>query len=123
MFSPITGELLDLNAQSGKAECSASGYALDLSVKDDRALVKDETIIRAYLKAYGMEPIIKTKEDLEEEELLNPKNRVRQTVEEKCPTCGHHELEFHTMQLRSADEGQTVFYECRQCGYKYSTNN
>lgn len=49
-------------------------------MKDDRALVKDETIIRAYLKAYGMEPIIKTKEDLEEEELLNPKNRVRQTV-------------------------------------------
>jgi DNA-directed RNA polymerase subunit M/transcription elongation factor TFIIS len=43
-------------------------------------------------------------------------------VDEKCPQCGHQGMEFYTMQLRSADEGQTVFYECPDCKHKYSTN-
>lgn len=44
------------------------------------------------------------------------------TIKEKCPKCGNPEMTFHTMQLRSVDEGQTVFYECPKCLYKYSLN-
>lgn len=46
----------------------------------------------------------------------------RATVSETCEKCGHPELSFHTMQMRSVDEGQTVFYECTNCGHNYSTN-
>ena len=48
----------------------------------------------------------------------------RATVKEECPKCRHPFMEFYTMQLRSADEGQTVFYECpsAECGHKFSIN-
>ncbi|KAH6576491.1 hypothetical protein BASA50_006776 [Batrachochytrium salamandrivorans] len=45
------------------------------------------------------------------------------TIREKCPKCDAPEMVFHTAQLRGADEGQTVFYSCIKCGYKYSMNS
>ena len=44
-------------------------------------------------------------------------------IQEPCPKCSHPELYFYTMQLRSVDEGSTVFYECPKCSHKYSVNN
>ncbi|OLY83386.1 DNA-directed RNA polymerase I subunit RPA12 [Smittium mucronatum] len=38
------------------------------------------------------------------------------TIEELCAKCGNNQMTFYTMQLRSADEGQTVFYKCTKCG-------
>ncbi|KAF0387231.1 putative RPA12-13.7 kD subunit of DNA-directed RNA polymerase I [Gigaspora margarita] len=45
------------------------------------------------------------------------------SIKEKCPKCGNEEMSYHTMQLRSADEGQTIFYHCIKCGYKFSINS
>eukprot|EP01138_Halocafeteria_seosinensis_P014862 gb/GECG01015172.1/.p1 GENE.gb/GECG01015172.1/~~gb/GECG01015172.1/.p1 ORF type:complete len:121 (+),score=16.20 gb/GECG01015172.1/:1-363(+) len=47
----------------------------------------------------------------------------RAMVDEECPSCKNPQMLFYTMQLRSADEGQTVFYECPKCGHKSSTEN
>jgi DNA-directed RNA polymerase I subunit RPA12 len=58
---------------------------------------------------------------LEEKEIHYLKDGA--TIQEKCPKCDHFEMVFHTAQLRSADEGQTVFYNCVKCGYKYSINS
>ena len=46
----------------------------------------------------------------------------RATVKEPCPKCNYKKLTFYTLQLRSVDEGQTVFYECQKCGHTFSTN-
>ena len=52
------------------------------------------------------------------------KEKKRAIVEEDCPNegCDSKQLYYTTMQLRSVDEGQTVFYECVKCGYTYSVH-
>eukprot|EP00238_Polyblepharides_amylifera_P000054 CAMPEP_0196570444 /NCGR_PEP_ID=MMETSP1081-20130531/531_1 /TAXON_ID=36882 /ORGANISM="Pyramimonas amylifera, Strain CCMP720" /LENGTH=86 /DNA_ID=CAMNT_0041886891 /DNA_START=340 /DNA_END=600 /DNA_ORIENTATION=- len=72
-----------------------------------------------WLVRYGVEPAKMWGTSHEEAE----KMRQNATVDEKCPKCGHPQLEYYTMQLRSADEGQTVFYECIKCRHKFSVNN
>lgn len=44
-------------------------------------------------------------------------------VERKCPKCGNDKMSYATLQLRSADEGQTVFFTCTKCSFKESENS
>nr|CAD7416138.1 unnamed protein product [Timema poppensis] len=36
-------------------------------------------------------------------------------VERRCQHCNNDKMSYATLQLRSADEGQTVFYTCTKC--------
>jgi DNA-directed RNA polymerase I subunit RPA12 len=38
-------------------------------------------------------------------------------IRQQCPECLSKDMYYNTAQLRSADEGQTIFYEC-DCGYR-----
>jgi len=44
-------------------------------------------------------------------------------IERTCPKCGNDKMSFATLQLRSADEGQTVFFTCTKCGFKETENS
>ena len=35
-----------------------------------------------------------------------------------CPECSAKKMYYFSRQMRSADEGETVFLECKDCGYK-----
>ena len=54
---------------------------------------------------------------------LNATKSTKSTVDEKCLKCGAETVEFYTMQLRSVDEGATVFYDCPKCKFTWSLNN
>ncbi|XP_046603886.1 DNA-directed RNA polymerase I subunit RPA12 [Neodiprion virginianus] len=44
-------------------------------------------------------------------------------VERRCPQCQNDKMSYATLQLRSADEGQTVFYTCTKCRFKETENS
>lgn len=43
------------------------------------------------------------------------------TIKHTCPGCGAGEMRYRSVQTRSADEGQTIFYTC-DCGYRAKTD-
>ncbi|KAI4153621.1 MAG: hypothetical protein LQ340_002207 [Diploschistes diacapsis] len=40
-------------------------------------------------------------------------------IDEPCPECNAPQMRHYTQQLRSADEGTTVFYRCEECGHRW----
>ncbi|KAK5742871.1 DNA-directed RNA polymerase I core subunit rpa12 [Elasticomyces elasticus] len=57
------------------------------------------------------------------QEVSESEKQTDATIMETCAKCGCEEVRYYTQQLRSADEGSTVFYTCPQCGNKWNTNN
>jgi len=45
------------------------------------------------------------------------------TVDRECSKCGYGKMSYTTLQLRSADEGQTVFFTCLKCKHKEVENS
>jgi DNA-directed RNA polymerase subunit M len=47
------------------------------------------------------------------DEAMGPTTKIR------CPECGHDRASFQMQQIRSADESETRFFTCTECGYKW----
>ncbi|KAL9306743.1 putative Zinc finger, TFIIS-type, DNA-directed RNA polymerase subunit/transcription factor S [Arabidopsis thaliana] len=41
-------------------------------------------------------------------------------IKKACEKCQHPELVYTTRQTRSADEGQTTYYTCPNCGHRFT---
>lgn len=53
----------------------------------------------------------------------NKEQAIGPVVDRKCWKCGHDKMSYATLQTRSADEGQTVFYTCVKCGGQDNENS
>ena len=63
---------------------------------------------------------MKPKEWLRDTEAADKAQRA--TIEHDCEKCGNGLQYFDSRQLRSVDEGQTVFYTCTKCGNTEAQN-
>ncbi|KAK8790914.1 hypothetical protein WA158_005545 [Blastocystis sp. Blastoise] len=107
-FCPVCGTILEL-PESGEIACGVCKFKCTFEDLHN-------TIIVSHSKPKA--PLAWLEEDKKKKEKSN-----NAFVDEECPRCGHSQMMFYTLQLRSADEGSTVFYECPKCRYKYSQNN
>mmetsp|Transcript_16506 Transcript_16506/g.39515 ORF Transcript_16506/g.39515 Transcript_16506/m.39515 type:complete len:120 (+) Transcript_16506:182-541(+) len=115
-FCPKCHNTLSVNA-SGNVQCSVCNFSTNLST-----YLLADLPSRTTTSADRPVPIW-AKSDEEQAALRNLSEPKRMVVEEPCVKCGWGEVAFYTVQLRSVDEGQTVFYECPKCSYTWSVNN
>ncbi|KAG2303369.1 hypothetical protein Bca52824_032020 [Brassica carinata] len=86
--------------------CKTTRNAQEIIGKDIAYVVSDEDIRRELgISLFGE----KTQEDTE-----LPK------IKKACEKCQHPELVYTTRQTRSADEGQTTYYTCPNCGHRFT---
>ncbi|KAI9142678.1 DNA-directed RNA polymerase I subunit A12 [Paraphysoderma sedebokerense] len=107
VFCPHCGRLLDLSAVEGDVRCTICNFTQSFETLEGIEVVT-RSRPNAFASANRAIVLAKSK--------MGAKRAEAATINEKCPKCGNPEMTFHTMQLRSADEGQTIFYSCRKCG-------
>ncbi|KAF8004440.1 DNA-directed RNA polymerase I subunit RPA12 [Metschnikowia aff. pulcherrima] len=116
IFCTGCGNLLDPVSSKPTLDCQVCNKAYD-SLKFADLKVVTESSEDAFPSSLKLKKsVVKTSLNTDEVE-------EGATIKEKCPKCGHDEMQYHTLQLRSADEGATVFYTCTSCGYRFRTNN
>ncbi|CAK9780002.1 DNA-directed RNA polymerase i 13.7 kda polypeptide [Cutaneotrichosporon oleaginosum] len=119
LFCPACGTLLDLpRDDQDEIECSQCG-------RKEPAASYENLPTKTYSSANAFPSALKAKRALvqntvEEGEAAKDRDPI---ANERCDNCGHIGMSYKEMQLRSADEGSTIFYKCLNCGHQTSTNN
>lgn len=103
-FCPDCGSVLPLPGVQDTVICPRCGFSID--VRDFGGKVVKTSVVFNKLGA-----VIPMSVD-EGAESQGP------VVDRRCSRCGHEGMAYHTRQMRSADEGQTVFYTCINCKFQ-----
>lgn len=66
----------------------------------------------------GTDTLTESQEE-DDERLRGDEADSRPTTKTTCPECGHDRAYYEMKQIRAADESETRFFECVDCGYKW----
>ncbi|KAI5136480.1 Dna-Directed Rna polymerase I Subunit Rpa12 [Manis pentadactyla] len=103
-FCPDCGSILPLPGVQDTVTCTRCGFSI--KVRDFEGKIVKTSVV--FNKMGTTMPV--TVE--EGPEFQGP------VVDRRCSRCGHEGMAYHTRQMRSADEGQTVFYTCTNCKFQ-----
>ncbi|XP_043928033.1 DNA-directed RNA polymerase I subunit RPA12 isoform X2 [Protopterus annectens] len=101
-FCPECGTILPLPGLKDTVVCRRCNFSIDVHEFEGRPIFS--AVIFNKPGTFSVQE--------EEGELKGP------VIDRKCSRCGHEGMVYHTRQMRSADEGQTVFYTCTNCRYQ-----
>lgn len=110
-FCPDCGSILPLLGEKGGVVCYTCKREWNSEVFGDMKMT--HTIVFNDKHTYESAKVIEDNED----DADGP------VVERRCPQCQNDKMSYATLQLRSADEGQTVFYTCTKCKFKETENS
>ncbi|GMI24490.1 hypothetical protein TeGR_g14712 [Tetraparma gracilis] len=113
-FCSACGTSLSI-ANTGTLSCTLCKNTSDLSRLPTPALKKVTSSVPTVKPNWA-----KSDDEQSRKEATGPS---RATVDEPCIKCSAPKVTFYCLQLRSVDEGQTVFYDCPSCKYTWSVNN
>jgi len=106
-FCPGCGSLLPSLKSAGDVTCLACKFVVVSTLFDDQ-------VIKYTVEFNSADAFGKKKKDESEDGPV---------VDRDCPKCDSMKMSYATAQLRSADEGQTVFFTCIKCKYKERENS
>ncbi|XP_016896530.1 DNA-directed RNA polymerase I subunit RPA12 [Cynoglossus semilaevis] len=101
-FCPDCGNVLPLPGASDTVRCARCSSSFPIAAREIHSTVVFNPAEQSTLAL----------EDVGDAELKGP------VIDRRCSSCNKEGMIYHTRQMRSADEGQTVFFTCIHCRYQ-----
>ncbi|XP_035209130.1 DNA-directed RNA polymerase I subunit RPA12-like [Stegodyphus dumicola] len=112
-FCARCGGVLPLPGNEDVVVCSMCAYKVDVRKFDGLTI--------AYEIKFNNKGKYRRKKEKEKEERKSA--ALGPLVDRECSKCGNQNMTYATLQTRSADEGQTVFYSCPNCQHQEHENS
>lgn len=104
-FCPECGNVLPLPGAPDTIKCPRCAFAIPVRELADQVITSSVLFNPLHLT-------VNTEQSEENADLKGP------VVDRRCSRCNKEGMVYHTRQMRSADEGQTVFFTCIHCRYQ-----
>ncbi|KAH7374089.1 SpRPA12 [Cadophora sp. MPI-SDFR-AT-0126] len=110
-FCTDCGNILDISSEE-TVHCDCCGTVNENKTRFETTTTTSNNFPSALREKLTSKTQQLTSEDFED----------TQKISRECPKCGAKEMAWSAVQLRSADEGTTIFYRCA-CGHRDKEDN